>query len=102
LHATGLEELLNGVEHAPFGPIGLVVLQSTSFCNIDCSYCYLPDRMKARQCMTLDTVAATARLIFEPSLNMQDIDIVWHAGEPLTQTIDYYKQAIAILDEARP
>ena len=31
-----------------FGPIGLVVVQSTSLCNLDCSYCYLPDRQKKR------------------------------------------------------
>ena len=24
--------------------IGMVVLQPTAFCNINCSYCYLPDR----------------------------------------------------------
>jgi uncharacterized protein len=27
-----------------FGPIALVVLQPTSFCNLDCDYCYLPER----------------------------------------------------------
>ena len=32
-----------------FGPIGLVVIQATSLCNLDCSYCYLPDRHKRRQ-----------------------------------------------------
>ncbi len=31
-----------------YGPIGLVVVQSTSLCNLDCSYCYLPDRQKKR------------------------------------------------------
>ena len=30
------------------GPIGLVVVQATSLCNLDCSYCYLPDRQKKR------------------------------------------------------
>ena len=29
-----------------YGPIGLLVIQSTSLCNLDCSYCYLPDRQK--------------------------------------------------------
>ena len=27
-----------------FGPINLVVIQPTSFCNLNCDYCYLPDR----------------------------------------------------------
>ena len=27
-----------------FGPLNLVVIQPNSFCNLDCDYCYLPDR----------------------------------------------------------
>ena len=37
-----------GPDLSRFGPIGLVVVQSTSLCNLDCSYCYLPDRQKKR------------------------------------------------------
>lgn len=36
-----------------FGPIGLVVVQSTSLCNLDCSYCYLPERQR-RQIFPLE------------------------------------------------
>jgi len=87
---------------AAFGPVGLVVLQSTGFCNIDCSYCYLPDRAKPHQRMELATVAAAARLIFHGAVPDQEIDLVWHAGEPLTLPPDYYDQAIAIIEAARP
>ena len=34
------------VSTSDYGPIGLLVIQSTSLCNLDCSYCYLPDRQK--------------------------------------------------------
>ena len=37
-----------GPDLSRFKPIGLVVVQSTSLCNLDCSYCYLPDRKKKR------------------------------------------------------
>ena len=37
-----------GPDLSRFKPIGLVVVQSTSLCNLDCSYCYLPDRQKKR------------------------------------------------------
>jgi uncharacterized protein len=84
------------------GPIGLVVLQSTGFCNIDCAYCYLPDRANPRQTMELSTVEEVARLIFDSRLLKQDLDIVWHAGEPLTLSPDYYAQAIAIIERRRP
>jgi uncharacterized protein len=85
-----------------FGPTGLVVLQSTGFCNIDCRYCYLPDRANGRQTMDLKTVAQVARLIFDPSLLKDEIDIVWHAGEPLTLPPVYYDDAIRIIDAAKP
>ena len=85
-----------------FGPVGLVILQSTGFCNIDCSYCYLPDRSNPRQRMELATVAAAARLIFDGAPLGREIDLVWHAGEPLTLPPDYYERAIEIVEAARP
>jgi len=84
------------------GPIGLVVLQSTGFCNIDCTYCYLPDRINPHQTMDLSTVTEVARLIFDRPLLKHDLDIVWHAGEPLTLPPDYYAQAIEIIERQRP
>jgi uncharacterized protein len=84
------------------GPIGLVILQSTGFCNMDCTYCYLPDRANSRQTMNLSTVADVARLIFTRHLLKHDLDIVWHAGEPLTLKPDYYRQAIRIIEAVRP
>jgi uncharacterized protein len=84
------------------GPIDLVILQSTGFCNMDCSYCYLPDRANTRQTMDLATVAEVTRLIFASDLLKRDLDIVWHAGEPLTLSPAYYRKAIRIIEEARP
>src|SRR5438477_758096 len=84
------------------GPVGLLVLQSTGFCNIDCVYCYLPDRNNSRQTMPLATVAQVARLIGDGSLLDDHLDIVWHAGEPLVLPPSYYAEAIDILEKARP
>jgi uncharacterized protein len=84
------------------GPIGLVLLQSTGFCNIDCAYCYLPDRSNVRHRMPVATVAQAARLIFESGLLKDSVDIVWHAGEPLTLPPAYYDEAIATIEAARP
>lgn len=52
--------------------------------------------------MDFATVAAVARLIFQSPFLEDSLDIVWHAGEPLTLRPDYYEQAIAILEAARP
>jgi uncharacterized protein len=84
------------------GPVGLVILQSTGFCNLNCSYCYLPDRANSCHIMDLATVAEVARLIFASNLINKDVDIVWHAGEPLTLKPGYYEEAIALIEAARP
>src|SRR4051812_40841601 len=83
------------------GPLGLVILQSTGFCNIDCAYCYLPDRANSRQKMDLSTVAQVARLIFDCPLTKGKVEIVWHAGEPLTLSPSY-AEAIKIIEAAKP
>ena len=84
------------------GPLRLVVLQSTGFCNIDCSYCYLPDRGDRSTRMSPAVLAKTAELIFSSAVLTEALDIVWHAGEPLTLGVDYYREAVGILEKARP
>lgn len=84
------------------GPLRLVVLQSTGFCNIDCSYCYLPGRDDRSSRMSPEVLAKAAGLIFASPLLTDEIDLVWHAGEPLTLGVDYYRQAVGMLEAARP
>ncbi|MCZ6513562.1 MAG: GRRM system radical SAM/SPASM domain protein [Nitrospinae bacterium] len=80
--------------------IELLVLQGTPFCNIDCSYCYLPDRENTRR-MSLETLKKIAERLHESDLLGQRLTVVWHAGEPLTLPIEYYEEAIALLAEAK-
>ncbi|MFD4018508.1 cyclophane-forming radical SAM/SPASM peptide maturase GrrM/OscB [Streptomyces sindenensis] len=81
------------------GPIRQVVLQSTGFCNIDCAYCYLPDRL-TRTVMPLDTVRATAQALAGSGLLAPAVEVRWHAGEPLTVPRSFYSQAHALLRQA--
>lgn len=78
------------------GPIELLVLQSTPFCNIDCSYCYLAGR-SSRQVMSLDIVARLFEDLFTGPFIGDELSIVWHAGEPLVLGIDYYDQVLEII-----
>ena len=82
-----------------FGPIGLVVVQSTSLCNLDCSYCYLPDRQKKRV-FDLDLLPLLVRRILESPYAGPEFSLVWHAGEPLTLPTAWYDQATAILQRS--
>jgi uncharacterized protein len=57
-----------------------LVPQPTTFCNLDCTYCYLPDR-RSRRLMSVPVATACAR-----SIEWQDgshpVSVVWHGGEP--------------------
>lgn len=76
------------------GPIRQVLLQPTSFCNIACRYCYLDVAARARHDhMTLDTVQRAFELVASSGRLADDIDIRWHAGEPLTRQPSFYRDA---------
>ena len=82
-----------------FGPIGLVVIQATSLCNLDCSYCYLPDRQK-RHRFDLQQLPLLLQRIFESPYWGPHLSILWHAGEPLTLPPGYYDEATDRLQQA--
>src|SRR3954465_13513768 len=78
------------------GPLELLVLQPTPFCNIDCSYCYLPSRQsKAR--MSPDVLDRICERVFSGELARGGFTVVWHAGEPLVLPVSYYERAFAII-----
>lgn len=95
---------LHGSEAVPaasVGPLQLLILQATPFCNIDCSYCYLPSRLDKRL-MSLETVEAVAKAVAEADLWGHRTTVVWHAGEPLVAPIHFYEAAVRILARVAP
>ena len=92
------------VRHQDFTPrlrTQLLVLQPTPFCNIDCSYCYLPQRDE-RSRMDINTVRLAARRLREDGLLADELTVVWHAGEPLVLPPAYYEEAFAVIAEELP
>jgi uncharacterized protein len=79
----------------------MLVLQGTSFCNIACTYCYLPHRSDKRR-MEHDTVAAAIDFLYREQLAGDALDIVWHAGEPLVLPCTWYEGAFAAMKAAAP
>ncbi|MBG6098032.1 cyclophane-forming radical SAM peptide maturase AmcB [Nocardioides luteus] len=59
----------------------LVIMQPTTLCNLDCSYCYLPERMRRRE-MSVEVAAAVASSIAEQPAD-DVVEVCWHGGEPL-------------------
>lgn len=80
---------------------GLLVLQGTPFCNLDCSYCYLPNRNDRRR-MPMTVVGDAVRWVFRETPPADTLSIVWHAGEPLTLPIPWYREAFAVAQAAAP
>ncbi len=78
-----------------------IVLQPTPFCNIRCQYCYLPTRDDLSQ-MSLDTIEATFRRVFESCYAGEQITVIWHAGEPLVLPVAYYETAFQAIERLRP
>ena len=79
--------------------ISIVVLQPTPFCNIDCRYCYLPERSN-KAVMHLGTVIAAFDRIFSSGWCSSHLTVIWHAGEPLVLPVSYYQaafEAIALM-----
>ena len=81
---------------ADVAKVNLLILQATSFCNIDCRYCYLADRSAKRR-MSADTLEALISALIRDELLGDEITINWHAGEPLVVGVDFYRQAAAQL-----
>ncbi len=79
------------------GPIGLVIVQSTTYCNLDCSYCYLPGRAK-RSVIAVETVHKIFERIRDCDFRGDTITVVWHAGEPTTLPIALYERYFAAIE----
>lgn len=79
-------------------PIEMVVLQGTPYCNLNCSYCDLSvASRKQRTQMQPHIIDSVFRNIFEDRLYGSKISVVWHSGEPLTLSPDYYQSAIDLI-----
>lgn len=70
--------------------ISLLVLQPSPFCNINCDYCYLPNRA-SKKWMSMQIIAATIEKVFAAELVFGPLTVIWHAGEPLAVPIVYYE-----------
>jgi uncharacterized protein len=85
------------------GPIAdqiqLVILQPTPFCNIQCDYCYLPDRDLTHR-MSRETFRQIVDKCFASGLVGDQLSLVWHAGEPLVLPVSYYADLLAVIDES--
>jgi uncharacterized protein len=70
-----------------------VVMQPTTLCNLDCSYCYLPMRASDRR-MSVEVAAAVATPVNEWA-RADRFSVVWHGGEPLATGREHFDRLLA-------
>ncbi len=81
--------------------IGTVVVQPTPFCNINCTYCYLPQR-DSRARMRHETLRTLFDKVFASGWVDSHLSVIWHAGEPLVLPVSFYREAFACIERLRP
>ncbi|MBV9965913.1 MAG: radical SAM protein, partial [Alphaproteobacteria bacterium] len=79
----------------------LLVIQPTPFCNIDCRYCYLPDRGN-KAVVTEETLANLFSQVFSSGWLQDELSVVWHAGEPMVLPVEFYRRAFRLIDSMKP
>ena len=79
-------------EHSVIGPVDLLVLQPTPFCNIDCRYCYLANRADSSK-MSIDTFQKIMAEVEGSGYLAPNCLVLWHAGEPLVAPLEFYRAA---------
>ena len=77
--------------------VDLLVIQPTPFCNINCSYCYLPDRDNPNK-ISINTVERIIDTLVKNKILNGHLSIVWHAGEPLVLPPSFYKPLFKLID----
>ena len=98
--ASSLSRLAARFDPADFTPAlrtRLLILQPTPFCNMDCDYCYLPERNSTAH-MSIATVRRAVQRLRDDGLVGPELTVVWHAGEPLAMPRAFYDEAIAEIE----
>ncbi len=70
-----------------------VVMQPTSLCNLNCNYCYLPERSLNRR-MLPEIAAEVARFLEERPARKNPFRVLWHCGEPLASGLEHFKRLV--------
>lgn len=75
-----------------------VVMQPTTLCNLDCSYCYLPFRRDDRR-MPVSVAGAVAASV-NAWARTGRFSVVWHGGEPLATGRAHFAALLEPFDAA--
>jgi len=90
--------ILARVKRVPMAPVPAlhrqvyVILKATRLCNLRCGYCH-SWKSGPGQVMSFEVLAETIRR-YQSTPGIEDVDYVWHGGETLLLSTDYFEKAI--------
>ena len=76
-----------------------LILQPTTLCNLNCAYCYLPDRTRQRLMPPPVAQACAASVVDQAS--PYRVDVVWHGGEPTATPIRHFRTLLEPFEALR-
>lgn len=77
-------------------------LKPTNYCNVGCSHCYLPESVRAnKDKMDEKTLHQVMSFLKDMKNNGRhnQVFLLWHGGEPLVLSPDYFEKAGEIIDQ---
>ncbi len=74
-----------------------ILMQPSTLCNLNCSYCYLPHKAYDRR-MSTEVAAAVARTVNRWVRQVERFSVVWHGGEPLACGREHLASLMALFD----
>ena len=83
------------------GPVDLLIFQPTPFCNLDCKYCYLPDR-SSKVRMDINIIKQTLQNLVKENLLGDTLNLLWHAGEPTVMPLEFYESVSKLVSDIIP
>lgn len=94
--ADGTGDAFSGMRGIATAP-SYVVMQPTTLCNLDCTYCYLPWRADDRR-MPVAVAEAVAGPVNAWAADRR-FSVVWHGGEPLAAGREHFAALLEPFDE---
>jgi uncharacterized protein len=74
--------------------VSMLRLQPTPKCNLNCTYCYIPESVRRRSgTMSLEVLETTLGRLLDEELLDDRLRISWHGAEPLYAGLDWYEVA---------
>lgn len=78
----------------------VTVFHPTRFCNLNCKYCWAPDKDDNLKLSLPVFSQALTQIYAGPGLS--NCDFLWLTGEPLVLGLDYFERAVSLCKDLKP